>query len=144
MLQTTNSKLDINYVQPPSEEVLWCQIFHLVPFGNLWRKKHYKMLNAVFCYGSRAARRARDRALQSPRPGSGSGDWRSSVRSLGWARAGTGAGIVYAFVLLGETRVQDLTALKTKLNQTAQNCASQRQTWTKKIINRNAQHPLRS
>ena len=72
---------------------------------------------------------ARDRALQSPRPVSGSGDW-SSVRSrsLGWSRAGTGAGIVYAFVLLGATRVQDLTALKTKLNQTAQNCASQRQT----------------
>ena len=85
------------------------------------------MLNAVFCYGLPEIVRARDRAGQSPRPGSGSGDW-SSVRSLGWSRAGTGAGIVYAFVLLGATRVQDLTALKTKLNQTAQNCASQRQT----------------
>ena len=84
-----------------------------------------KNINAVLCYGSPKIVRsmARDRALQSPRPVSGSGDWSPEPESR--PGAGTGAGIVYAFVLLGETRVQDLTALKTKLNQTAQNCASQ-------------------
>lgn len=124
MLQTTNSELDINYNY--REEVLSMLRFSFRSIMT-WLNCLYikKNINAVLCYGSPKIVRsmARDRALQSPRPVSGSGDWSPEPESR--PGAGTGAGIVYAFVLLGETRVQDLTALKTKLNQTAQNCASQ-------------------
>ena len=121
MLQTTNSELDINYNF--RKEVLSMLRFSFSAW--FWLLSIQKNINAVLCYGSPKIVRsmARDRALQSPRPVSGSGDWSPEPESR--PGAGTGAGIVYAFVLLGETRVQDLTALKTKLNQTAQNCASQ-------------------
>ena len=124
MLQTTNSELDINYNF--REEVLSIFFATFFIFGSILTIVYTKKnINAVLCYGSPKIVRsmARDRALQSPRPVSGSGDWSPEPESR--PGAGTGAGIVYAFVLLGETRVQDLTALKTKLNQTAQNCASQ-------------------